>query len=74
MNSCKEKTTTQSVSEIKNSTWWKEGVLYQLYPQSFKDTNGDGFGDFRGVIEELDYLESLGITMVWMNPFLSLHW
>lgn len=50
-------------------TWWKEGILYQLYPQSFKDTDGDGFGDFRGVIEELDYLESLGITMVWMNPF-----
>lgn len=50
-------------------TWWKEGILYQIYPQSFKDTNGDGFGDFNGVIEKLDYLESLGITMVWMNPF-----
>ncbi|WOC40537.1 alpha-glucosidase [Polaribacter sp. HL-MS24] len=49
--------------------WWKEGVLYQIYPQSFKDTNGDGYGDFKGVIEKLDYLESLGITMVWMNPF-----
>lgn len=54
---------------VTSQTWWKEGVLYQLYPQSFKDTNGDGFGDFRGVIEKLDYLESLGITMVWMNPF-----
>lgn len=52
-----------------NPNWWKEGVLYQLYPQSFKDTDGDGFGDFKGVIEKLDYLESLGITMVWMNPF-----
>ena len=41
---------------IVNKAWWKEGVLYQIYPQSFKDTNGDGFGDFRGVIEELDYL------------------
>ena len=50
-------------------TWWKEGILYQIYPQSFKDTNGDGFGDFRGVIEELDYIQSLGIDMVWMNPF-----
>lgn len=50
-------------------TWWKEGILYQIYPQSFKDTNGDGFGDFQGVIQKLDYLQSLGITMVWMNPF-----
>ena len=50
-------------------TWWKEGILYQIYPQSFKDTNGDGFGDFKGVIEKLDYIKSLGITMVWMNPF-----
>ena len=49
--------------------WWKEGVLYQIYPQSFKDTSGDGYGDFKGVIEKLDYLESLGITAVWMNPF-----
>jgi len=58
----------QETTEI-SRTWWKEGILYQLYPQSFKDTNGDGFGDFKGVIEKLDYLESLGITMVWMNPF-----
>ncbi|WP_299119971.1 alpha-glucosidase [uncultured Winogradskyella sp.] len=52
-----------------SKTWWKEGVLYQIYPQSFKDSDGDGIGDFKGIIEELDYLESLGITMVWMNPF-----
>jgi oligo-1,6-glucosidase len=61
-------------NKVKNSidisrAWWKEGVLYQIYPQSFKDSDGDGFGDFKGVIEKLDYLESLGITMVWMNPF-----
>lgn len=74
LGSCKEpskmKSTDNSIA-INNTSkaWWKEGVLYQLYPQSFKDTNGDGFGDFRGVIEELDYLESLGITMVWLNPF-----
>ncbi|RIA10746.1 oligo-1,6-glucosidase [Flavobacteriaceae bacterium MAR_2010_72] len=55
-------------SEISRA-WWKEGVLYQIYPQSFKDSDGDGFGDFQGVIQELDYLESLGISMVWMNPF-----
>lgn len=55
-------------SEI-SKTWWKEGILYQLYPQSFNDNDGDGFGDFKGIIEKLDYLESLSITMVWMNPF-----
>ena len=64
---------TDVTSEIAKSNtfkkWWKEGVLYQIYPQSFNDTDGDGFGDFRGVIEKLDYLERLGITMVWMNPF-----
>lgn len=67
-----EKESTAQTTDIPSKdgrTWWKEGILYQLYPQSFKDTDGDGFGDFRGVIEELDYLESLGITMVWMNPF-----
>ena len=56
-------------TSTEEKTWWKEAVLYQIYPQSFNDTDGDGFGDFRGVIEKLDYLESLGITMVWMNPF-----
>ncbi|GAA4816148.1 alpha-glucosidase [Litoribaculum gwangyangense] len=71
MNSCKDKTENQPKIPVENhqSTWWKEGVLYQIYPQSFKDTNGDGFGDFKGVIEKLDYLKSLGISMVWMNPF-----
>jgi len=55
-------------SEEKN-TVWKEGILYQIYPQSFKDTNDDGFGDFKGVIEKLDYIQSLGVDIVWMNPF-----
>jgi len=68
LHSC-TKIQKQDASKTQNKAWWKEGVLYQIYPQSFKDTNGDGFGDFRGVIEKLDYLESLGITMVWMNPF-----
>lgn len=69
-DSTKETKDEKSASDAETSQdWWKEGVLYQLYPQSFKDTNGDGFGDFKGVIEKLDYLESLGISMVWMNPF-----
>ncbi len=48
--------------------WWKEKVVYQLYPRSFKDTNGDGIGDLKGIIEKLDYLKSLGIDVVWINP------
>jgi len=64
----KEKKVLEPQPEL-SKAWWKEGVLYQIYPQSFKDSDGDGFGDFKGVVQELDYLESLGITMVWMNPF-----
>jgi oligo-1,6-glucosidase len=48
--------------------WWKEVVVYQLYPRSFKDTNGDGIGDLKGIIEKLDYIKSLGIDVVWLNP------
>ncbi len=69
---CTDQTQQQEASAVEQQpdrAWWKERVLYQIYPQSFKDTDGDGFGDFRGVIEKLDYLESLGIGMVWMNPF-----
>lgn len=51
--------------------WWKEEVIYQLYPRSFKDSNGDGIGDLKGIISELDYLKSLGITAVWINPIYS---
>ena len=48
--------------------WWKESVVYQIYPRSFKDGNGDGVGDLRGIIEKLDYLERLGIDVVWLSP------
>lgn len=48
--------------------WWKECVIYQLYPRSFYDTNGDGIGDLRGVIEKLDYLKELGVGAIWLNP------
>ena len=46
--------------------WWKEAVFYQIYPRSFKDTNGDGIGDLRGIIEKLDYLSELGINAIWI--------
>lgn len=56
---------TGSSSERK---WWKEAVVYQIYPRSFKDSNGDGIGDLRGIIEKLDYIKSLGVDVVWLNP------
>lgn len=49
--------------------WWKEAVVYQVYWRSFLDTNGDGIGDIQGVIEKLDYIQSLGVDFVWLNPF-----
>ena len=48
--------------------WWKEGVVYQIYPRSFKDTTGNGLGDLEGIIQQLDYLQSLGVTMIWLCP------
>lgn len=48
--------------------WWKEAVFYQIYPRSFHDTNGDGIGDLRGIIEKLDYLQELGVTALWLSP------
>ena len=49
-------------------TWWRDGVLYQIYPRSFADSDGDGIGDLRGIIERLDHLEWLGIDGIWLNP------
>ncbi|MRJ46892.1 alpha,alpha-phosphotrehalase [Aerococcaceae bacterium DSM 109652] len=48
--------------------WWQEIVVYQIYPRSFKDSNGDGIGDIRGIIEKLDYLQNLGIGAIWLSP------
>ena len=48
--------------------WWKSAVIYQIYPRSFQDTNGDGFGDFQGIIKRLPYLEKLGIDCIWLCP------
>lgn len=48
--------------------WWKESVVYQIYPRSFYDSNGDGIGDLRGIIEKLDYLKKLGIDIIWLGP------
>lgn len=48
--------------------WWKHGVIYQIYPRSFYDSNGDGIGDIPGIIEKLDYLKDLGIDAIWLSP------
>ena len=51
-----------------NKTWWKESVVYQIYPRSFMDSNGDGIGDLNGITEKLDYLKKLGIDVIWLSP------
>ncbi|MCX7570647.1 alpha-glucosidase [Tumebacillus sp. DT12] len=48
--------------------WWKEAVVYQIYPRSFMDANGDGIGDLRGIISKLDYLKELGVSVIWLSP------
>lgn len=48
--------------------WWKEAVVYEIYPVSFKDSNGDGKGDLRGIISKLDYLKDLGVDVIWISP------
>lgn len=54
--------------------WWHGKVAYQIYPKSFYDTNGDGIGDLRGIIEKLDYLKELGVDIVWISPASAPRW
>lgn len=50
------------------SPWWKSAVIYQIYPRSFQDSNGDGIGDLQGITSRLDYLADLGIDAIWLSP------
>lgn len=50
------------------SPWWKSAVIYQIYPRSFQDSNGDGIGDLPGITSRLDYLANLGIDAIWLSP------
>ncbi len=54
---------------IHNHPWWKGAVIYQIYPRSYKDSNGSGVGDLKGVLEKVEYIASLGVDAVWLNPF-----
>lgn len=57
------------MGEIMSKEWWKEAVCYQIYPKSFYDSNHDGIGDIRGIINKLDYLSDLGVNIIWISPF-----
>ncbi len=54
-----------------DAKWWKEAIVYQIYPRSFKDTDGNGVGDLKGIISKLDYVKNLGVDMVWLSPIFS---
>ena len=51
------------------ASWWQTGVIYQIYPRSFQDSNGDGIGDLNGILARAGYLAWLGIDAVWISPF-----
>ncbi len=53
---------------VTEKAWWKEKIIYQIYPRSFNDSNGDGIGDLRGIISKLDYLKNLGVDIIWICP------
>src|ERR1700694_5101562 len=53
---------------IQTEAWWKSGVIYQVYPRSFKDSNNDGIGDLAGITQQLDYLRWLGVDALWLSP------
>jgi alpha-glucosidase len=54
---------------MSENLWWRGGIIYQIYPRSFMDANGDGIGDLQGIIQRLDYIESLGVDAIWISPF-----
>ena len=54
---------------VDDTDWWRGAVIYQIYPRSFQDTNGDGIGDLRGITQHLPYLANLGVDAIWISPF-----
>lgn len=67
----KEPVVTHEEEQSIDKKWWKEAIVYQIYPRSFQDTDGDGVGDLQGIINRLDYVKDLGVTAVWLNPIYS---
>ena len=59
------------MSPSERPDWWKRAVVYQIYPKSFRDGNGDGVGDIRGIIEKLPYLKDLGVGVAWLSPIFA---
>ena len=55
-------------NNVTEKKWWQSAVVYQIYPKSFQDSNGDGVGDLRGIMERLEYLGKLGIDAIWLSP------
>ena len=60
--------TTANDPPAANFHWWERGIIYQIYPRSFRDSNNDGIGDLEGIHEKLDYLQTLGVDAVWISP------
>ena len=72
LDACDQNDKTQQNNKTSiDRKWWKEATVYQIYPRSFKDTDGDGVGDLKGIILKLDYIKSLGIDAVWLNPIFT---
>src|SRR5687767_12346571 len=61
--------TADASDDTSDDKWWKRTTVYQIYPRSFADSNGDGIGDLRGIIDRLDYLAELGVETLWLSPF-----
>ena len=57
------------IQESDQATWYKDAIIYELHIKAFFDSNGDGIGDFEGLLQKLDYLEDLGVTAIWLLPF-----
>ncbi len=68
LQACSNTSNTKTAANNSKTKWWKEAVIYQLYPRSFQDSDGDGVGDLKGITQRLDYLQSLGIDAIWLNP------
>src|ERR1700739_140675 len=58
----------ESRTDAKRQAWWQDTVIYEVYPRSFKDSNGDGIGDLNGITSKLDYLQNLGVEAIWITP------